>query len=45
MKDTENEDQTNIESAMKQKCEAMGWYGTPQVLDKSKIEIGFACPE
>jgi hypothetical protein len=44
VKVTENESQTDIDSAMKQKCEAMGRHGTPQVLDKSKTEIGFTCP-
>ena len=41
---TENESQANIDSAMKQKCEGMGRHGTPQVLDKSKTQIGFTCP-
>ena len=44
VKVTENESQTDIDSAMKQKCEAMGRHGAPQVLDKSKTEIGFTCP-
>ncbi len=44
MKVTENESQADIDSAMKQKCEAMGRHGTPQVLEKSKTEIGFTCP-
>jgi len=44
VKVTENESQTDIDSAMKQKCEAMGRHGAPQVLDKSKSEIGFTCP-
>jgi hypothetical protein len=41
----ENESQANIDSAMKEKCEAMGRHGAPLVLDKSKTEIGFTCPE
>ncbi len=40
----ENESQADIDLAMKQKCEAMGRHGTPQVLDKRKAEIGFTCP-
>ncbi len=44
MKVTETESQADIDSAMKQKCEAMGRHGTPQVLEKSKTEIGFTCP-
>ncbi len=44
IKVTENESQADINSAMKQKCEAMGRHGTPRVLDKSKTEIGFTCP-
>lgn len=41
------ESQADIDAAMKHinKCEAMGRHGTPQVLDKSKTEIGFTCPE
>jgi hypothetical protein len=45
VKVTEHESQTDIDSAVKQKCEAMGRHGTPQVLDTSKTEIGFTCPE
>jgi hypothetical protein len=45
IKVTENESQANIDSAMKQECAAMGRHGTPQVLDKSKTEIGFTCSE
>jgi len=45
VKVTENESQADIDSAMKQKCQAMGRHGTPQVLDKRKTEIGFTCPE
>jgi hypothetical protein len=30
---------------MKQQCEGMGRHGTPQVLDKSKTQVGFTCPE
>ncbi len=41
---TDNESQTEIDSAMKQKCEFIGRNGTPQVLDKNKTEIGFTCP-
>ena len=44
VKVTENESQADIDSAMKQKCAAMGRQGTPQVLDRSKAEIGFTCP-
>jgi hypothetical protein len=44
VKVTENESQADVDSAMKQKCEAMGRHGTPQVLDKSTTEIGFTCP-
>jgi len=42
---TETEKQLVIDSAMKQKCESMGRRGAPQVLDKSKTQIGFTCPE
>ena len=41
---TDNESQAEIDSAMKQKCEAMGRHGNPQVLDRNKTEIGFTCP-
>lgn len=40
----DNESQAEIDSAMKQKCEAMGRHGNPQVMDKNKTEIGFTCP-
>jgi hypothetical protein len=42
---TGNESQADINSAMKQQCEGMGRHGTPQVLDKSKTQVGFTCPE
>lgn len=42
---TGNQSQADIDAAMKRKCEAMGRHGAPQVLDKSKTEIGFTCPE
>jgi hypothetical protein len=44
VKVAENESQADIDSAMKERCAAMGQHGTPQVLDKSKTEIGFTCP-
>lgn len=41
---SENVSQGDIDAAMKQKCEAMGRHGTPQILQRSKDEIGGTCP-
>jgi hypothetical protein len=42
---TENESQAEIDAAMKKACEDFGRHGTPQVLQKTKDEIGGTCPQ
>lgn len=42
---TQYESEADISSALKADVRTMGWHGTPQLIDKNKIEIGFPCPE
>jgi hypothetical protein len=42
---TDNQSRVDLDSAMKRKCEGMGRHGAPQVLDESRTQVGFTCPE